>query len=151
MLGKIQFALGAAAGFILGARSGRQSYEKMKTKAGELWNNPRVQERLTEVGDAAKSKLPPSISKLTSRKSGGTASRSGTARSGSAGSAGRAAPAGSAGAKDSAGTPDSSDEFGRSFTEQAHSSADETLSDPWSTPGESSNETRPSGGYGSNL
>ena len=149
MLGKIQFALGAAAGFILGARSGRQSYEKMKTKAGELWNNPRVQERLTEVGDAAKSKLPPSIKKLTSRKSGGTAS--GSTRSGSAGSAGLAARARSAGAKDSAGTPDSSDEFGRSSTEQAHSSAEETLPDPRSTPGESSNETRPSGGYGSNL
>ena len=126
----------------------------MKTKAGELWNNPRVQERLTEVGDAAKSKVPPSISKLTSRKSGGTASGSGTAGTGSvrlARSASLAGPARSAGAKDYAGTPDSGDEFGRSLTEQADSSADETLSDPWSTPGETSNETRPSGGYGSNL
>ncbi|MEE1619977.1 YtxH domain-containing protein [Zafaria sp. Z1313] len=54
----LTFLAGAAAGYILGTRSGRESYEKMKAKALELWEDPRTQEKIGEVGSVIKEKAP---------------------------------------------------------------------------------------------
>lgn len=54
MRGKLKFVIGAAAGFVLGARSGRQSYEKIKARATDFWNSPRVKEAVTGISDNAK-------------------------------------------------------------------------------------------------
>lgn len=44
MRGKLWFALGAAAGFVLGARAGREKYEEMVLNARKVWDHPTVQE-----------------------------------------------------------------------------------------------------------
>jgi hypothetical protein len=58
MKNKIVFAAGLAAGYVLGTRAGRESYEMLKTKATTLWNNPRVQESVSGAGEVLKDKLP---------------------------------------------------------------------------------------------
>ncbi|NJC22568.1 ElaB/YqjD/DUF883 family membrane-anchored ribosome-binding protein [Arthrobacter pigmenti] len=58
MKNKLVFAAGMAAGYVLGARAGRASYEQIKVKAQELWNNPKVQETVTEATEAVKAKAP---------------------------------------------------------------------------------------------
>jgi hypothetical protein len=52
------FALGAAAGYVFGTRTGRKGYERLKSQAGNLWLNPRVQETVSTVGEFAKDKIP---------------------------------------------------------------------------------------------
>ncbi|MCU1586246.1 MAG: hypothetical protein JWM49_2802 [Microbacteriaceae bacterium] len=58
MQGKLMFALGAAAGYVFGTRSGRKGYERLKSQASNLWLNPRVQETVSTVGEFAKDKIP---------------------------------------------------------------------------------------------
>ncbi len=58
MKNKIVFASGLAAGYVLGTRAGRESYEVLKAKAGSLWNSPRVQEGVSGATEVLKDKLP---------------------------------------------------------------------------------------------
>ncbi|MHA7154543.1 YtxH domain-containing protein [Arthrobacter sp. TMN-50] len=58
MKNKLVFAAGMAAGYVLGSRAGRESYEKLKTKADELWNNPKVQETVADTASTLKHKMP---------------------------------------------------------------------------------------------
>ncbi len=44
MRGKLWFLGGVAAGFVLGARAGREKYNEMITNARKLWDHPTVQE-----------------------------------------------------------------------------------------------------------
>ncbi|GGK28710.1 hypothetical protein GCM10010124_21730 [Pilimelia terevasa] len=44
MRGKLWFALGAAAGYVIGARAGRERYEQIAVTARRLWDHPTVQE-----------------------------------------------------------------------------------------------------------
>jgi hypothetical protein len=53
MRGKLLFITGALAGYVLGARAGRQRYEQIKSAANDLWNAPPVQRRVSEVRDYA--------------------------------------------------------------------------------------------------
>lgn len=58
MKNKLVFAAGMAAGYVLGTRAGRESYEQLKSRAQELWNNPKVQETVASTTDTLKSKAP---------------------------------------------------------------------------------------------
>jgi hypothetical protein len=58
MKNKIVFATGMAVGYVLGTRAGRESYEQLKTKAQELWNDPKVQDTVSSTTDAIKEKAP---------------------------------------------------------------------------------------------
>lgn len=58
MKNKLVFAAGMAAGYVLGSRAGRDSYDKLKTKADELWNNPKVQETVADTASTLKHKMP---------------------------------------------------------------------------------------------
>ncbi|WP_213455103.1 hypothetical protein [Rhizomonospora bruguierae] len=44
MRGKLWFIGGLAAGFVLGARAGRERYEEIVTNARKVWEHPTVQE-----------------------------------------------------------------------------------------------------------
>jgi hypothetical protein len=44
MRGKLLFIGGLAAGFVLGARAGREKYEEIVDSAKKVWENPTVQE-----------------------------------------------------------------------------------------------------------
>lgn len=46
-------AIGAA-GYVLGARAGRERYEQIKTQATKAWNNPSVQHAVDDVQAQAK-------------------------------------------------------------------------------------------------
>ncbi|MET0449222.1 MAG: hypothetical protein ABW004_12475 [Aeromicrobium sp.] len=46
------------AGYVLGARAGRQRYEQIKTRANKVWSNPRVQQAASDAQDLAAEKAP---------------------------------------------------------------------------------------------
>lgn len=53
MKGKIAFVLGAATGYVLGSRAGRQRYEQIKRGSEALWNTAPVQKCASVVQNAA--------------------------------------------------------------------------------------------------
>lgn len=62
MKGKLLLLAGAAVGYVFGTRAGRERYEQIRANVNKAWNDPRVQEKVTEaehfVNDTAKHKLP---------------------------------------------------------------------------------------------
>lgn len=56
MKNKLVFTAGMAAGYVLGTRAGRESYEQLRTKARELWNSPKVQATVSSTTDTIRSK-----------------------------------------------------------------------------------------------
>lgn len=58
MKGKLLFGAGIAAGYVLGSRSGRAAYEKLKARAAALWESQPVQDKLAAATDAVKEKAP---------------------------------------------------------------------------------------------
>ncbi|MFZ2175982.1 MAG: YtxH domain-containing protein [Rhodococcus sp. (in: high G+C Gram-positive bacteria)] len=58
MMRVLIFAAGAAVGFVLGARSGRDTYDKLKDQSTDLWHNPAVQEKVAVAKETVKEKAP---------------------------------------------------------------------------------------------
>jgi hypothetical protein len=67
-MSKISLLLAAGAGYVLGARAGRERYEKISAQSEQLWQDPRVQkyvgqakglagQKAREAADATKSKI----------------------------------------------------------------------------------------------
>jgi hypothetical protein len=56
MAAKISFLVGFGAGYVLGARSGRERYEQIASKAQEVWRDPRVQEKAGQAQQLVKDK-----------------------------------------------------------------------------------------------
>lgn len=46
---KATFLIGAATGYVLGAKAGRERYDQIATAAGTLWSQPKVQQTVGEV------------------------------------------------------------------------------------------------------
>ncbi|MDR6972451.1 hypothetical protein [Leifsonia shinshuensis] len=57
MRGKILFITGAAVGYVLGARAGRQRYEQLKAAAAKVWESPGVQKQVHSVEDFVADKV----------------------------------------------------------------------------------------------
>lgn len=53
MKAKLAFVAGAGLGYVLGTRAGRAQFEKIKSMAKDVWQDPRVQAQVTEFEDAA--------------------------------------------------------------------------------------------------
>lgn len=49
---------GLGVGYILGSRTGRQSYEKLKAQLQELWTDPKVQETVEMANQSIREKAP---------------------------------------------------------------------------------------------
>ncbi|WP_150955108.1 hypothetical protein [Microbacterium testaceum] len=49
MRGKAALVVGLVAGYVLGARAGRDRYEQIKTQAGKVWDQPVVQGQVEKV------------------------------------------------------------------------------------------------------
>jgi hypothetical protein len=108
MKNRIVFVTGVAVGYVLGARAGRGSYEKLKTHANDLWNNPKVQETVSETTGALKNRLPDvqekaaeavkkaqeTVTGLVSSKGNGAGSESAPSAHSGAGAAGPTGPSG---------------------------------------------------------
>lgn len=60
-MNKILLLAAAGAGYVLGARAGRERYDEIADRANKLWTDPRVQEKVEEV----KTKAPEVASQLT--------------------------------------------------------------------------------------
>lgn len=52
------FIAGAVAEYVFGTRQGREQYEKMKSKAKQMWEDPQTQQKITELTDKVKEKAP---------------------------------------------------------------------------------------------
>ncbi len=50
---KLTLLVGAAVGYVLGARAGRERYDQIKDTAGKVRRNPRVQSVVDDVKDEA--------------------------------------------------------------------------------------------------
>lgn len=57
MKGKIAFVLGAAVGYVLGTRAGRERYEQIKLGAQNVWNTEPVQRGVNVVRSAAQGRV----------------------------------------------------------------------------------------------
>jgi hypothetical protein len=58
MKSKLLFGAGIAAGYVLGSRSGRAAYDKLKARAASIWDSKPVQEKVTAATEAVKEKAP---------------------------------------------------------------------------------------------
>jgi hypothetical protein len=58
MVKKAIFVVGVGVGYLLGSAAGRQSYETIKAKAEKLWQDPKVQAKVSEGAEWAKEKAP---------------------------------------------------------------------------------------------
>ena len=56
MKGKFLFATGLAAGYVLGSRSGRAAYDKLKARSAELWHSKPVQDKVAAAAETVKDK-----------------------------------------------------------------------------------------------
>ncbi len=56
MTGKLSFLAGLGAGYVLGARAGRERYDEIASRARELWRDPRVQEKAEHAQHAVQDK-----------------------------------------------------------------------------------------------
>ena len=96
---KLMLLIAAGAGYVLGARAGRERYDEIADRANKLWTDPRVQEKVEEVktkapemaqkvGDQAKHKTEDFKSKASGKAQEFGGSDSGGSDSGSFGSGG---------------------------------------------------------------
>ncbi|PSK92417.1 hypothetical protein CLV30_13233 [Haloactinopolyspora alba] len=58
MKGKLLILAGAAVGYVLGTRAGRQRYEDLKGRADALWHDPKVQQRVSDAENAVRTRAP---------------------------------------------------------------------------------------------
>jgi hypothetical protein len=58
MKSKLLFGAGIAAGYVLGSRSGRAAYDKLKARATSIWDSKPVQDKVTAATEAVKEKAP---------------------------------------------------------------------------------------------
>lgn len=57
-MNKLTLLTGAAIGYVLGARAGRQRYEQLKLQAGRAWHSDTVQGQVGKATDQIKQKGP---------------------------------------------------------------------------------------------
>ncbi|MFI7482696.1 hypothetical protein ACH9EU_09780 [Kocuria sp. M1R5S2] len=58
MLKRLSFAVGFGVGFVVGSASGRKSYDALKQNALKTWQDPKVQEKVSEGTDWVKAEVP---------------------------------------------------------------------------------------------
>ena len=65
MKGKLALLGGLAVGYVLATRDGRERFEQIKGKATSMWNDPTVQQKMSDAQDFAKEKAPEVQDKVT--------------------------------------------------------------------------------------
>lgn len=56
-MAKLSFLAGFGAGYVLGARAGRERYDQIADKAQGVWRDPRVQEKADQAQHLVKEKV----------------------------------------------------------------------------------------------
>lgn len=86
MKNKLLLGVGIAAGYVLGSRSGRAAYDKLKARAAGIWDSKPVQEKVSVATEAIKEKAPEVADQLTeAARRAGTVIGSAMHRDGSSG------------------------------------------------------------------
>jgi len=67
MMRKAALLVGLAAGYVLGARDGRERYEQIKSVVTGVAQDPRVQEQASKAADVARDKAPGLTDAVTSK------------------------------------------------------------------------------------
>ncbi|WP_370615709.1 hypothetical protein [Mumia sp. Pv 4-285] len=97
MKGKLALLGGLAVGYVLGTRDGRERFEQIKGKAQSMWNDPTVQQKVSDAQDYAMEKAPEvqdkvvqtakdTVGKVTHRGENGGEHAAATTSTGSSGS-----------------------------------------------------------------
>jgi len=55
---KLLLGVGVAVGYVLGSRSGRAAYDKLKARAAGIWDSKPVQDKVSVATEAIKEKAP---------------------------------------------------------------------------------------------
>ena len=58
---KLSFFAGLAAGYVLGARAGKQRYAQIKTVSGKVWQSKPVQQQVSAAKETARTKAAPVV------------------------------------------------------------------------------------------
>lgn len=65
MKNKLILGVGIAAGYVLGSRSGRAAYDKLKARAAGIWDSKPVQDKVHVATETIKEKAPEVADQLT--------------------------------------------------------------------------------------
>jgi hypothetical protein len=57
-MSKLSILVAGAAGYVLGARAGRERYDQIVALTQRVWSDPRVQRQTSAAADAVKEKAP---------------------------------------------------------------------------------------------
>ena len=63
-MGKLTFIAGLAAGYVLGARAGRERYEQIRRTSGKVWNSGPVQKQVVNAKEVARTKAAPVVADM---------------------------------------------------------------------------------------
>ncbi|TLM75525.1 hypothetical protein [Pseudarthrobacter sp. NamB4] len=86
MKNKLLLGVGIAAGYVLGSRSGRAAYDKLKARAAGIWDSKPVQDKVAVATEAIKEKAPEVADQLSeAARRAGTVLGSAMHREGSSG------------------------------------------------------------------
>ncbi|MFC7485153.1 protoporphyrinogen oxidase [Knoellia sp. CPCC 206453] len=58
---KLSFIVGLTAGYVLGARAGKQRYAQIKKVSGKVWQSKPVQKQVAAVKESARTKAAPVV------------------------------------------------------------------------------------------
>lgn len=72
-MAKFSFLVGVAAGYVLGARAGKQRYEQIKRASNKVWTSAPVEAKKADLRIAAKTKAAPFVADLVSDAAKATA------------------------------------------------------------------------------
>lgn len=70
MMGKLMLLGAGAAGYVLGAKAGRERYEQISRQAQKIRSNPTVAQKVDEARDAAKGAASTASDKVRSQAEG---------------------------------------------------------------------------------
>ncbi|GGH98493.1 YtxH domain-containing protein [Arthrobacter liuii] len=88
MKNKLLLGVGVAVGYVLGSRSGRAAYDKLKARAAGIWDSKPVQDKVSVATEAIKEKAPEVADQLgEAARRAGTVLGSAMNRDGSSGGA----------------------------------------------------------------
>lgn len=85
---KAAFLIGGAVGYVLGTRAGREQFEKIRVQAQKVWENPQVQETVSDVEHRASELVRDKAPVVKEKVTGAVKSASDTVKSKTGGDSG---------------------------------------------------------------
>ncbi|MDO5502926.1 MAG: protoporphyrinogen oxidase [Actinomycetia bacterium] len=74
-MGKLSFLAGVAAGYVLGAKAGRQRYEQIASISNKVWTSEPVQHQVEKGKEAARTQLAPAVADAVGSAAKATANK----------------------------------------------------------------------------